>query len=62
MFDALVDTAMSTEFLVVGRQDDLVLSSPVSSDSVVGERFRGVEVEHEKQVSPFEHADFVALK
>lgn len=61
MFDALVDSIVSTKVLVIGRQDDLVFSSPISSDSVIGEGFGRVEVEHEEQVSSFEYANFVAL-
>jgi hypothetical protein len=48
VFDGFVDPVVSSEVLVIGREYDLVLASPVSSYSIIGERIGRVEVEDEE--------------
>lgn len=61
MLDAVVDPRMSAKLGVVRGEHNAVFACPIGPDAVVGEGFRRVEVEHEKEVGPSENNDFVRL-
>lgn len=55
------DSRQSTESCVVCVEDHSVSTRVLHTNTVVGERARGVEVEDPQQSSPLEDDDFVAL-
>lgn len=61
VLDRPVDPLVPAELLVIRGEDDLVLSSPVGPDAVVGERVGRVEVEDEEEVASLKDDHFVGL-
>lgn len=47
MFAVFVDAIMATEFFIIGAECDFVDTSIIDADTVVGEAFRGMEIEYE---------------
>lgn len=55
------DVVEAAEFLLIGAQNDFVLSKYINTDSVVGVAVHRMEVEHKQQPSAFKREDLVAL-
>ena len=56
-----VNPIKARESLFVTGENDLILSSGIDSNTIVGERIRGMEVEDEQKASSFKNYNFIAL-
>ncbi len=60
MVHAEVDVAVASKFRIVAREDNFVFAGRCQ-DAIVGKRFRGVEIEHENQVTATESKHLVGV-